>query len=1132
MAPGGPSESEMVRNVLLFIALAAIAAVAYFGLMNSLSSDDPEDGADELSNLPTSQSSAADDAMGFLGDTVKVQAGGEMELTRYDPKTGQARDRFRFANWQPLGRDSKEVSVSKPQLMLTLGGGLVATVVADEGQITVDRIEQQLQSSPKRGALRGNAKIHLDRARSLADADAAGPSSERITIELDELRFDLQVGTLAGDGRMRVRGPQFDVSGRGLFFEWNQADNVVKQLVLRRGEFIELNLAPRTETLPPAASQPVVSRSASQPVATNAPRKPDSKNRERTAYELVLHDNVRVDQMRGEMRVGGLTADEIRVLIDVGKDAKTLLTGEGPLGQTPASTPTSASATSVPQPLGSPPSAPASASAPADPMRLVIRWDGTLELLPRLDDAARGPLRRQFVATGKSVRLDQANGSVECGRVEYHDEDKQIWLSPGSDGLVRLTRGRDAYVAARTIYINQNSHLIKLIGDVELLASKSGGGGRGLAIRAEHFAEIRLAKGEGPASNQATRSPISPIGGPTDVDWTGVESARFVGAVDVLIDGDRLNSEQLDVRFRKAAAAGPGGVEASLDEAVASGSVRFRADDQSMRCERLTLKFDTTSSGQIFPRETAAAGDVVIQNGRSWARGRRINAYAVAEPPAAPNTPGEVAIRRLEIVDGARLADPDNKVAARGERVIANFSGRNELTDAVVVGRPGEPAEVRADNYRVRGAQVDLDPRAQTLSVNGKSWLAFDATRIGNSRARRRPTLVEIESNDALRVDVRSEKIEFSGDVIARSRDEELRSERLTLLLKSTPRQVVAARAMPYGSAQLAFASAIQRAWSGGASASSTAQPKSGIARLASAFADFRKLAGGAGRRAISKAPRLALAIAPVDREARREPVRIVADDALFRTESYVRAGRPLSIAEVKSPKLTFEIEQRQLLSEGMTLLGMTSRNLGGQVSRESAEDAIGLPSPLVSRGPSQTGLRCTKSMTYVIGKDSVGARRDLVVFDGEVYFFHRIGRDMLDIQKVLPELTAAQISQLPGRVTTLDCGRVECEFLANQDDPSDPRGSLKLAWMIASGNVALRDEQGPAVRTVQCDRLEFNREQSIINVNGSASNPAKIYSENKSTNQAEMPAVGESFTIDLNKNQIRTQGTRGEFRR
>jgi hypothetical protein len=193
----------------------------------------------------------------------------------------------------------------------------------------------------------------------------------------------------------------------------------------------------------------------------------------------------------------------------------------------------------------------------------------------------------------------------------------------------------------------------------------------------------------------------------------------------------------------------------------------------------------------------------------------------------------------------------------------------------------------------------------------------------------------------------------------------------------------------------------------------------------------------------------------------------------------------------------------------------------------------------MISRGPSQTAMQADGSMTYVIGPAGP-QRRDTVLFEGGVFFVHRAGREMVDFEKLFPEIVRDpnRLAQVKSRNTRLQCQRLECEFVSGSGAaPSAAAagiagGSMRLNWLLASGDVYLRDVQGGNVRTVTSDRAEFDRTRSAVLVNGSSGADARVYDENPETGKMSEPIVAREIVIDLERNTVQTGAARGEFRR
>ncbi|MGE3182313.1 MAG: hypothetical protein AB7N71_11840, partial [Phycisphaerae bacterium] len=899
-----------------------------------------------------------------------------------------------------------------------------------------------------------------------------------------------------------------------------ESDNQVRELVVRQGDHLTLysmrDFLGSDPNAAPADPATQVASAPSVPKNSVAEKDANKKDRAPTTYELLIEGDVRADQYRGEQRVAGMRADKIRLVIDSGHGGQNALTRRNAEASAPAGVPNENAASNAEV-----------AAPPEQTGKLVLTWTGPLRLNPLGETrSASQPMRRHFEATGSPVVLEQRDGGVECGRVEYHEETKQVWLYPTREGRVRFQRDARASASADSVYIDQKNNIVKLIGNV-LLNSYGNNGRNAVAIRADLWGELLLRDrdAELPAEPAVQAAPdVMSATDQANVNFGDLRAARFVGSVHVEFGKDRLDAGQLDVAFRHDDAAPK--LNGTLERVIASSGVLFKNGPRALRCDRLLLDFAVTEAGDMFPAETNASGDVLMRQGRATVRGRNVHVEFDPPPPGAVGGSNDPRVRALQIVDQAKLVNPDSRVAARGDKIIARFEGDNVLRDADVIGTLDHFAEVRADNYRVRGQKIEMNPSEQRLRVDGRAWLAFDAQQLTRAPGNR-PVLVQIDSHQYLNVDAKNDKIEFAGNVSARSGDEKLDSDRLTLLLRSEERE----RTAPKRRLAVFFPFSAFLATSGNGLAAEDSETSNAIGIADRAQRAYRSVAVAMGLspRGVDS-PRVPLGIAPNDEAFRKMPVRLVADNSIFLSEPKSPLGKILSTAEVVSTKLNFDIENRQIVSLGETFLGMTTYTLEEKAAEMQAGGASS--SPLVARGPSQSALICNKQMTYAIGSDSAGARRDAVVFDGDVRLIHRTGREIKSIEEMIPDLRADQLEKLPSRSTSLDCERVECEFVANASETRGPRSGMELAWMICNGEVYLRDKQEDTIRTVYCDRLEFNRENSTITANGNLPDSVRILIENPTTNEFSQPVIGQYFTIDLTNNQVRTDQTRGEFRR
>lgn len=1098
----------MSRNIIVFLASVMIVVTLFIGYA-ALVRDPAGAGPEALSPLDALPTAVTSDAVPVInvgaGD---VPGGGGVEMTLYDDRSGRATDRLRVADWQPVPGSKNEIQVTRPELFLLLPSGMNATITAAAGRLTADRVQRK-NIRPKFGTLSGEARIVIDRATDPDRAPAAERPQDLITITMPTMNFDLELGQLRTAERVEVVADDFRVAGTGLKLAWNQADNVVDTLLIENGE--ELTVIGGSglfDNLTGGAAAPAAARGAGPAAADSPARRTTPLGRRPTTYRCVLTGGVSALHFRGETRIGELSADELRLTFDVGGGA-TLGVGAG-------------QPTSRPAPAGAPQPA-------AEIERLVVRWRGPLSLMPERDAAPSRTTRRRIEATGAPVRLTSVDGSAVCGRLQYYEDTGQIWLQPRPGERVEFTTGTATSVIADSVYIDRRKGVVKLLGRVALRSRRGASDPRPFTLQCSDWAELTLAGAA--AEARAAAGPAESL------SLARLRSGAFFGDVRVDMRNDTLSASELHTTFDPDAAGG--GFEQALQSAVAVGAVRLRGDDQALNCGRLVLEFAThveeSPTGvetTLYPRNMIATGAVRITRGdRVWTdpvaqvlrrmvglgatparatiRGERVEAEFEPLPRVAAaggmRPPGpRFGLRNLTLTGRAELRDPQNGVAARGAWIAATFSGESELIRATVSDPEAPNAAVYSRPYTVRGQHIVLDATAESLRVDGPSRLSFQATRSLQGEPRATPQRVRVTARERLHIDGRGNVVEFAGSVVARSGAETLTADMLTLLLEDAAAPAAATRPPTWG-----VGTEVVR----------------------------RLVAAGQRESPLASARPGAGAATPTRPRVRKEPLRLIAKNAVISSEARdPLRGDPLMHMRIAAPQLNAEIPQRIIRTLGQTTLYMTNRQWAGDESAERA--ASGLPSAMITRGPSQTAMQADNSMTYVIGPAGP-QRRDTVLFEGGVFFVHRAGREMVDFERLFPEIVRDpnRLAQITSRNTRLQCQRLECEFSSGA--AGDPTGAAdaggrtqRLNWLLATGDVHLRDAQGAGIRTVQAARAEFDRARRAVLVSGTESIDARVLYENAQTGELSEPAIGREFLIDLERNTVQAGPAKGEFRR
>ncbi len=1063
----------MVRNVILLISTTAVLVLLFVGYVSLVGNPGPDDRVIEQPVDVSAPTQVADEQKVRIETsegTLEIDPGGPTYYVEYDD-LGRPIGRYSWQSWEKVPGPKNELVATAPEMIRRLPTGMIMTIRAERGQFSVDRLDRT-NIRPKLGWLSGNAKIIFDRETSDQRTPLDERPEDRITISMDRMDFDLELGELNTAGPLRVESSEFEITGTGLHLIWNQDDNRVEKLLIESGGKMVLRgdlLGSLDRPLEPergGETAPVVTQPA--PPAASAPRK---KSRKPTAYQCLVSENVSVVRFVGDERRGALSADELSLLFDIaGRSGRLTRRGKATTS-TPAT-----------QPGDSP------------EKRVVVQWTGRLLIHPAGAPPAPEQPRRRFEASGEPVIVELPNGRVVCGRLALHEESKRLWLYPTGRGYVEASFGQDLAVRAASIFVDLEADTIKLVGEVVFQS----GVGRSadndaLTISANLWAELHLAADR--EHDVAEGLFDNPLGSRPP------ESAVFVGDVAVRYQDQLLRANRLEADFGPAgesAGAGEGAraLRAMLDSAVATGDVHLSIADRD--------------GGDDWRR--------VLERGvqslrRARARSRSGNADEGFLPPAAGEdrslrcaslrlnfvtTDGRIHIRDVEASGAVEIYDRDSNFAARGRRLNATLTSDEDLQRATVTGSESNPAVVQARAYDLRGKEIEADNLARTLHIDGPSKLKFASRRSlqGFTRARA-DEAITVSSTRSLHVDERGNTVEFVGEVVAGTENEQLRADTLSLLLED-----VSAEAMP-------------------------PTPENTPAAL-------RELLGNLlGRPKSGQSSRSLFADSGSADDTRKELARVVARNAVIQSETYTPDGTHLlEHQSISAPELQIDVRRRMIRTIGETQLLMTDCRL----AEVESTSALNIASALMTRGPSQTAMVCHQGLVYVLGEDGP-QRKDSVLLEGGVALRHVAGREIIDIEQLLPDVVKDPelLKNLENRNARLDCDRLEVLFAAG-DATLTPallgrsRDSMQLSWFNALGNVSLRDQQDDNIREVYAHQLEYDGANAIIRVLGLPEEgiDARVFDANPKTGRFNMPAAGPEIIINLKAKTIEARDLRG----
>lgn len=736
----------MLRNLVVLIAGLGGVTLLFMGYraMTHLPPDLATEHDVALPSLPPPTSGPADSAI--LIHTSEVAAavppGQSTVFTVFDPRSGDATEQYDLGSWRKAPGAEGEFLVERPKITRRLPSGMTATITADEGRIVVEGVDPRT-ARPESGRMQGNVSIVIDRNTERERSPTSERPDDLITILLEDLEFNRELGLLRSSGAVRLSAIEATIEGAGLELNWNQYENRVERLALARDGRLVL----RGGALPGAAPRAnEKSPSASAPAAQS--------RRAEYGYRVTLVDEVVIDQVRGDQRLGGLTADRVVLTYDLGR-----------AGQTdPAAEPQSAP-TSEPADVAGP----TTQSAPA-PQQLVARWRGRMTLDP-IPVAGATP-RKRIDAEGAPLTLDLGERSVRAGRLAYHEDTKRVWLSPPTDEMIELRVGSRMTVRAASVYFEQAARLIKLIGPVELAALRGGPGRESLRASAMGWLELQLR----PESATASRAAAPVADGAILLEDGEIESARLVGDAVVRVGAQSLAAHELRVSF---GGIGPSG-DPALESVTAQGDVLLVSGPSA-----------ADLSGAILA-QAATLPQAAL--GAAWATLSRRQTLACTwmKIRFERYDGGESSARMVEALGAIELIDWERNIRARGQRLDAELEPGGALQQATIRGGQS-PASAFARGYLIRGAEIIVNESSQTLRAPGAAEITFRATRSFQGRDRGSAAPARVRCSQGIEIDWDGPAggdahgiAQFSGNVHGEAGDETIDASLLTLTLAPT----------------------------------------------------------------------------------------------------------------------------------------------------------------------------------------------------------------------------------------------------------------------------------------------------------------------------------------------------------
>jgi len=700
---------------------------------------------------------------------------GEREwVQRIDPQTHRVTHEFFYARMDPLPDGQYEVQGQIARFFPAPNRAVVMT--ADAGRITApDRI-------PQAGRFSGNVVVRLFEAAP-GERPRLVPESPdlALTILMDHVRFDTQVGMIETDGPVTVLSDNAEFKGRRMRLVFNEPEQRVDYLEITHGQYLKYRpsepegeagrRAVVSDRIPAARNRRALDMSASdQPPGSNgrpAADAPDEPTDERiTYYRAVFSDDVR---LTGEDR--RIFADKMTAYFAFQGDAADDRAAKRPAKRHDAAR--THPATRRDPPPNALVSAAENAGIPAAPNgeQLVMTWSGKMVITPTDKRPARlaGPDDLRAVFEGAPVRAEGDGGErMTAAAMAYRASGGEISAEGSAAFPLRMRSARLGRIQAETLTLRLDT------GEGTLR-----GAGTLEAIEPDHAPADRTGERGLPAGFRVHWNDRLDLQLATGAEPDGLKRATFHGAVDVNDRRFDLNAEQLAVVFDQIDADG----ERQLSRINAQRDVRVRSADGALDADRMRIDVALNAAGELQPRHLDAAGDVRIADDT-----QRIEAQLLLATFARDRAGTRAGQTSAEDDDAPalRLATVDAR-----ERVVLN------LKDGTVVRTDRLEADNQAGTATLTGKPVVIDRRTSQLRVprlvvrrdgseavaRGRGSFALNEPPDDAHPAGRR---IDVTWSDRMTYSDRDDELTVIGNVRARAQDKprernELDADRVTL---------------------------------------------------------------------------------------------------------------------------------------------------------------------------------------------------------------------------------------------------------------------------------------------------------------------------------------------------------------
>jgi lipopolysaccharide export system protein LptA len=819
---------------------------------------------------------------------------------------------------------------------------------------------------------------------------------------------------------------------------------------------------------------------------------PAKKARRIHTYRATFNNQVVIEQKDGLRTIGQIEADKLEINFDFGEQQRSL-TDAGRSSKSPPPTSRPSGEPAVPKP--SPEDASANPLAPqqGDRTKLILAWNGPLELRPlRMEPNEQTGQRFDAIATGGPVRVQSEQGTASCRQLVYRHERRQVWLAGSDSDPVQLAVSESRRLQGREVFFDQKRGLALVDGPGvmvderkpptggpragdDLFQSLAGGSTSETKTAGKRRAPVEIRWTRGVELELGTRSVerADPSTGRMEQKQREfLQRAWFHGAASISQGEEQVNAEEIAVTF---------GVPASKEDLADHiqhlnllGDVRLQRGDESVTAERLDAEMVVARDRRNLPRVVDAEGKVRVRQGDREISAEQMHVVLTERRGSTPKSAdakaptfgsSRLAVESLEASGDVFVRDPRHNLRIRqSERLRCSMGEDNRLLHAAIVGRPPDAlARVRYGDVAIHGhiIEIHMDEEAVDVPGPGQAWMMTQEDFTG--RKLRKPAPVKITWTDRLQFRMARDYGLFVGKVHSQSQAFTLDCDTLTVRFAKAP---------PVREAR-----------------------KEGVVER------FYLLGAIVGDKAETKE----VEATPLTRE-RKRPTYVVADGhAQAMSCQYApdapdgQKGRLLSRLWISGDQIAADLAREQLSVPCRGSLLIEDYQFDGAAAKAvgpTARSAVPLMSTLRDEGPSQTAVTWENSMDSFLD-------RGLVAFDKNVAMVHRSGQELVMQQELS---TAMRVDRedlrhlSKGRKATLSCGHLLLEFLTGRQDQaasdasSPPIRATDLKRLIAKQAVHLQED----TKSLMGDYLQYMHETSEVRLEGSTALEARIIDQDE----------------------------------